>query len=935
MLSSVGDFRTLVLVLLLLKFTIVGVNGRKTTGVGTSSTQSTCPARTINYITQSLPQQCLSTPWAGDASLPDAQNATAIRRSNEKEVGTSGTSIVRGTPTNTASLLETSTPSVKSTFETTASFNQGHLSITNSSAIPSGPTVKNVSPAPAQSSMSLEKKDETDSDPFEEGASFLSFEEWKAQMLKKKGQSPELASRNADGGKVEPGRQRATISNTLDSLGDEGEIEINFSGFVSNDLAAEALPPIPMESPETTPNDGDKTRQKVRKPDSKAGTTSRERFNYASFDCAATILKTNPECKGATSILAENKDSYMLNKCSAKNKFLIVELCNDIDIDTIVLGNFEYFSSTFRQFRVSTSDTYPVALDKWRVLGTFEARNTRGLQAFSVTNSDWARFLRIEFLTHYGKEYYCPVSVLRVHGKTMIDEWKTSFKSIGVEDEIDETEAEIVADTEMFDSAPITVALETAEASQKFDTVTAKDEVDPGYKEHHVGSPKSSPTSSHSETISKGSRNNSSPNGVTFRDDFAAAIDLVSGSCLSSRYTCNANRILLGLLNIYSPNTSAQNRSSEIDRRRRERDASSGSSTQNTVAASTIVSPIQGTNNTKDSEVKKIQSTSTATVIARTRSDGSALPSTKVAQSPQPVPSTQESFFKSVHKRLQSLEANSTLSLQYIEEQSRTLREAFSKVEKRQLSKTTTFLETLNTTVLSELREFRLQYDQIWQSTVLELSSQREQSQREVIELSTRLTILADEILYQKKMVYVQFILILLCLALAIFPRTPTGSKIGHGEIPLLSSFGKQSSSGLVRYLNLDSPPDSRPISRFGRPSKRGVHNRSPSNDTTYGEDLIAPDLEYQPPTPRSMGMDGIDDESSLLGPDSPSAEPQVMRAASSPEIRTEAMTDTNSVQDSPGSGNSDEIDEDQVLDDDDMGMVLEEVDEGSPVRSI
>lgn len=38
----------------------------------------------------------------------------------------------------------------------------------------------------------------------------------------------------------------------------------------------------------------------------------------------------------------------------------------------------------------------------------------------------FARFLRIDFKTHYGNEYYCPLSLLRVHGKTMMDDFEES-----------------------------------------------------------------------------------------------------------------------------------------------------------------------------------------------------------------------------------------------------------------------------------------------------------------------------------------------------------------------------------------------------------------------------------------------------------------------------------------------------------------------------
>jgi hypothetical protein len=79
---------------------------------------------------------------------------------------------------------------------------------------------------------------------------------------------------------------------------------------------------------------------------------------------------------------------------------------------------------------------------------------------------------------------------------------------------------------------------------------------------------------------------------------------------------------------------------------------------------------------------------------------------TSQSQPPSPSPTTQESFFKMVHKRLAHLESNSTLSLQYIEDQSRILRDAFSKVERSQLSKTDRFLDTLNSTVLAELNKY-------------------------------------------------------------------------------------------------------------------------------------------------------------------------------------------------------------------------------------
>ncbi|KAL8693155.1 MAG: hypothetical protein Q9218_001975, partial [Villophora microphyllina] len=214
------------------------------------------------------------------------------------------------------------------------------------------------------------------------------------------------------------------------------------------------------------------------------------------------------------------------------------------------------------------------------------------------------------------------------------------------------------------------------------------------------------------------------------------------------------------------------------------------------------------------------------------------------------------------------LESNSTLSLQYIEDQSRILRDAFAKVEKRQLAKTTIFLETLNRTVLEDVRVFREQYEQIWQSTVVELASQRREREREVEALSGRLKMLADELLFQKRIAVLQFLLILLCLGLAFFSRGSTATTgVGY-----LEHVVNKSSINLSRYatMHLDqspsppgSPSSTRPPSRYGWLSRglssRSDHRRGPSEESMgMGEEererAKSPSIEYSPPTPTSLG---------------------------------------------------------------------------------
>ncbi|GBC04371.1 hypothetical protein RclHR1_05640014 [Rhizophagus clarus] len=148
----------------------------------------------------------------------------------------------------------------------------------------------------------------------------------------------------------------------------------------------------------------------------------KERFNYASIDCGANVLKANKEAKGTSAILSESKDSYLLNDCSVEN-YIIVELCYPILVDTVVLANFEFFSSTFKDIRMSISKWYPPKED-WKVIGEYHAKNSRELQIFNIKAPImFAKYIRVDFKTHYGRHHYCPVSLLRVHGNSETDMW--------------------------------------------------------------------------------------------------------------------------------------------------------------------------------------------------------------------------------------------------------------------------------------------------------------------------------------------------------------------------------------------------------------------------------------------------------------------------------------------------------------------------------
>ena len=819
------------------------------TSVTSVAGPSTCPSRSINYITQTLPQQCLTKSWA---SKPTPQNMSTPVISSTSHQSMRTPTIIQDTITASQGSIQQlpSDVSMVSRSPTTATSHQQDTVLASS-----------ASGTMQQVKATVEVDQEAESDSPLDNANFLSFEDWKRRNLAKAGQSAEHLGARA-GGSAEQRRRPGGINNALDSLGEDTEIEIDFGGFVDPGN------PPPTKSP---PNhgtghasNGERSDEKSsdelsgpRKRGKDAGKTCKERSNYASFDCASTVLKTNAECKGSTAVLMENKDSYMLNICAAKNKFFIVELCDDILIDTVVLANFEFFSSMFRTFRVSVSDRYPVKLDKWREIGSFEARNSREVQAFLIENPlIWARYLRIEFLTHFGNEYYCPVSLLRVHGTTMMEEFNHDVKGSRTDDDSDNEAGNVEEDS--VDSVPADIvtadalkekAQATSEAagitSTKFSSTSSASAVDM----------RSSTSLDVPDAVASTIHKNVSPLGFTSYN-ISVAMQMVFSPHLSDfdKHVCSPEDRPYDA--VPPPNTTVYNRQTkripETSLSSRANSTTNEKATRSPESPKTVLPVV--------SEKGALQNSSQPTRSSNQTSASSGRAQSSSTQPANPNPTTQESFFKSVHKRLQLLEANSTLSLQYIEEQSRILRDAFSKVEKRQLQKTATFLEILNTTVLTELRDFRHQYDQIWQSTVLELSSQREQSQHEVLALSARLSLLADEIVFQKRMAIVQFGLILLCLGLIIFSRHSPQS--AYLELPPLvqTAINKSPTNQSRSATSFESPPNSpssaQPPSRY-RLFRNLTHRRSPSEESQLDDGRKSPSIEYSPPMPTSLPSSG------------------------------------------------------------------------------
>ena len=148
-----------------------------------------------------------------------------------------------------------------------------------------------------------------------------------------------------------------------------------------------------------------------------------DRFNYASSDCAATVLSTSKAIKNSMNVLRDHKDAYMITKCSELPQNIVIELCEEIKIDLIAVANYEFFSSMISKFHIYYSTEWPTK--DWIFASTIDAKNTRDLQIFRM-EIPFTKYLKFEFSSFIGTKTICPLSQIKVFGNTMIQDFKQS-----------------------------------------------------------------------------------------------------------------------------------------------------------------------------------------------------------------------------------------------------------------------------------------------------------------------------------------------------------------------------------------------------------------------------------------------------------------------------------------------------------------------------
>ncbi|KAI8870729.1 hypothetical protein GQ42DRAFT_116044, partial [Ramicandelaber brevisporus] len=375
----------------------------------------------------------------------------------------------------------------------------------------------------------------------------------------------------------------------------------------------------------------------------------KSRFNYASFDCAAIVRKTNKEAKGATAIITKSKDQYMLNQCSAPNKFVIVELCNTIIVETIALANHEFFSSTFKDFKVYITSEYPPASESdWQLIGTFQARNSRDLQVFQVPKNDlFSRYLKIELLTHYGRQFYCPLSQIQVYGVVMMEDY---FKAEMSDTKLEPTPEPPIVETPRSDNHDTNGSQQQQQQQQQ---------------------PQQQP-----------------------------------------------------------PPPSA------------------------------------------DIQADKPSATTVSTGVVHEETDTPpTVKSSSSAVDAPPVTGQHGNVFKALSKRLSALETTVSLTYRYLEDQSRAINVILARIESSHRSYIERSIAHINATTTRQINALAVQSEEIWKALLTDFEERERAMDASMRDMSVKLDFLAEEVLFGKRMMFAQIVLLLIVVGLVVLSK--------------------------------------------------------------------------------------------------------------------------------------------------------------------
>ncbi len=125
--------------------------------------------------------------------------------------------------------------------------------------------------------------------------------------------------------------------------------------------------------------------------------------------------------KNPKSILSSSPEEYLiLPSCNAEQEYsLIINLSEDVAVDTIVISNHEEFSDSLREISFLGSIDNPP--EKWVPLGSVFPQNGEHHHLVNVELEDnqMIRYLKVQMRGREDSELYCTITKIMVFGQGM------------------------------------------------------------------------------------------------------------------------------------------------------------------------------------------------------------------------------------------------------------------------------------------------------------------------------------------------------------------------------------------------------------------------------------------------------------------------------------------------------------------------------------
>lgn len=307
--------------------------------------------------------------------------------------------------------------------------------------------------------------------------------------------------------------------------------------------------------------------------------------------------------------------------------------------------------------------------------------------------------MRIDFLSHYGSEYYCPVSLLRVYGITQMDKFRQEQEEeenaniaankleLTLEEEEEEeikSDSEIISEEDSAITSPDSTT-ESILATEPAETITTETKTDSSAS---IDSVTESPTTIEPSVTESLPPTSATTTSTEVSDEPKPSVAPVPEVAIVESPVKSPSEDKLPPVpsEEQEPPKKVEEDKIEIEEVKEVVESESVSSTSQTtsvVESATSVtssaSPTQSSSTSVPSPVK-VEDLPTPSPI-RARNDTRSTVPPPTPQSPQ----AGDSIYGTIMKRLSGLEHNQTLSMHYIEAQSAMVREAFVSIERRLL----------------------------------------------------------------------------------------------------------------------------------------------------------------------------------------------------------------------------------------------------------